>query len=252
MAKQQSLAEIASGKSLDVVVDDFGGLSVAASSAIGPYVLFAQPKATDQWTSLVQKLPGIQDGDQVLVYPDPEPPIRLTPMRFTMMACKQFWVKLDDAGNQVGAPSVEQKPRAERWNEWVFAACIVYAQRDGEVEAVPSTCMFKTVKCPAAVTLKLQIEAADKPEWADQSMAHKAAFSAFSKAFLRVVASVQTSKRTAGSGFSYVQARSIVAPATPTEYIAVKKLLEAKGLEKFKSLLEQYNSRLAQIGVPSK
>lgn len=253
MAKQQSLAEIASGKSVDVVVDDFGGMSVVTTNTVGPYVVFAQPKATEQWTSLVQKVPGVRDGDQVLVYPEPEQPVPLRPMRFTMVACKQYWVKKDASGNMLEKPKEEQQSRVKdangnKWAEEVFAACIVYAPRGGEVDAVPATCTFKTVKCQAAITMKQQIEAASKPEWADQGPAHKAAFAAFSKPFLRVVGAVSTSERKGASNFTYVQARAVVAPATPAEYVAVKRLMEeGDGLKKLKDLAEQYHSRLNML-----
>lgn len=250
MAKSLAATIAAPGTEvLDLETPDFGGLSVAATRVNVPYVVFAQPKATEQWTSLVTKLPGIQDGDQVLVYPDPDPPVRLQPMRFTMISCKQFWVKKDAQGQSQGKPSLTPMPRAEGWKEEVFAACIVYVQRGGDLEAVPASCVFKTVKCGAALGLKLQIDAAEKVEWAEQSPAHKMAFAAFKSAYLRVVAAVAVGKRTAGSGFGYVPARSIVAPATPAEYGALQKLMANGGKEKIAKLSEHYKLRLTEMGV---
>jgi hypothetical protein len=224
-------------------------LDVIATKTRTPYVVFAQPKATDQWTSFATKLPGLQDGDQVLVYPEPGPVVKLQPMRFTMVACKQYWAQKDGAGNRL-AVSATQKPKHEKWSEEVHAACIIYVQKDGSTEAVPAGCTFKTVKCPAALSVKLQIEAAEKPEWAQQSEAHKMAFAALSKPFLRVVGSVSINKRTSGAGFSYTGARAIVSPATPAEWMALKNLIEAEdGKTKLAELASAYKQRLAELGV---
>lgn len=211
-----------------------------------PYVVFAQPKATEQWTEFATKLPGLQDGDQIMVHPEPGGVERLQPMRFTMMQCKQYWVSKDPAGNRLGA-SAEPHVRQAGWAEEVLAACLVYVPRGGGVEAVPASCVFKTVKCPAALSVKLQIDAAEKPEWADQSPAHKMAFAALAKPFLRVVGSVTTGKRTSSGGYGYVGARSIVSPATPAEWKAVKDLLESGGVETLRKLADHYRGRLSEL-----
>lgn len=231
------------------VPDDFSvsGYEITATRVVVPYVVFAQPKATEQWTELSRTVQGIQDGDQILVRPDPEKPVRLQPMRFTMAACKQYWVQKDPGGARVGV-SAEQKPRTERWNEEVLAACIVYVQDGGSLEAVPASCVFKTTKCPAALAVSKQVEVASKPEWADESPAHKMAFAALAKPYLRVVGTVSVGRRTAASGFGYVTARAVVAPAGPAEWKALKDLVESSaGMQSLRDLSAHYKQRLQEL-----
>lgn len=225
-----------------------GALQIEPTKTIVPYVVFAQPKATDQWTDLAGKIPGLQDGDPVLVFPEPTPPVVLRPMRFTMVACRQYWVQKDPGGAVIGTSS-ESKPRTDRWNEHVLAACIVYVQRGSDVEAVPASCVFKTVKCGAALSVKTQIDAAAKIEWAEQSPAHKMAFASLAKPFLRVVGTVHMSKRTAASGYGYVQAKAIVAPATPVEWKALKEFIENDGSNKLRELAVHFKQKLAEFNL---
>lgn len=248
MAKSQVAASTSTMAPIDLPdVFESTALDVIATKTRVPYVVFAQPKATDQWTAFAMKLPGLQEGEQILVYPEPGPVVKLQPMRFTMIACLQYWVQKDGAGNRVGI-SKTQKPRTDKWGEEIHAACIVYSTHSGQTEAIPASCTFKTVKCPAALSVKLQIEAAEKVEWAQQSEAHKMAFAALSKPFLRVVGSVSVNKRTAQSGFSYTSARAIVSPATPTEWLALKNLIESPdGKQQFADLSAAYKQRLAEL-----
>jgi hypothetical protein len=252
MAKQSLIAQH-SAEALDMPNDVFGNapMTVVPTKVRVPYALFAQPKATDQWAELSSKLPSLQDGDQVLVYPEPDAPVQLRPMRFTMLGCQQYWVQRDGAGNQIGKASTEAKSRAEKWNEEVLASCIVYVPRGGDLAAVPASCVFKTVKCPAVLSLKLQIEEAAKVTWADTSPAHKIAFAAFQKPWMRVVASVSTNKRTSSGGYTYVGARSVCSPATPAEYGALRKMLEDDGIAKLRTLSEHYHQRLLDLGIPA-
>lgn len=256
MAKPAGLIEISQGNPVDIVLEEVGAISVVASRAIGPYVVFAQPKATEQWTSLARAIPGLKDGDPCLVRPDPEKPVLLQPLRFTMMACTQYWLQTDPKkqGARIDGvnPSLVQKPRSDgpySWLENVFAAAIVYVPVDGKVVAVPATVGFKTVKCPAALSLKLAIEEAEKPEWAEQSMAHKAAFQAFAKPWLRVVAAVNLTPRS-GTGNPYVAARSVCAPAGPEEYRATRELMASEdGMKSLRGLKEHYLGRLKELGI---
>lgn len=233
------------------------GLDVVATYAQVPYVVFAQPKATDQWTALATRLPGMQDGDQVLVWPEPRLPERLSPMRFTMVCCKQYWVQKLPGGAR-GPVSVEQKPWKSDWAEEVHAACVVYVQRDGGLEAVPASCTFKTVKTRAALSVKLQVEAAAREDWAGLSEVHRMAYAALAKPFLRVVGTVSVQRSTGPTGNPMAKATASVVPASPAEWRALKELSEdpgdaatkrPSGRERLAALARSYHGRLATLGI---
>lgn len=199
-----------------------GALQASPTQARGCYVVFAQPKAVAQWTDLSARIPGLRDGDQVMVRPDGSV-VRLQPMRYQLISAKQYFVKKNPQGG--ARESCKDVADAEHKAEEVHAACVVFL--DGE--AVPCTATFKTTKCNAVTTLVAAVKAAKDPKWAQQSEAHRVAFSTCVKPFLRVVGTVQTfDVPKPPSGWPYVGAKCIVSPATPTEWMMWNALYQSK------------------------
>lgn len=232
-----------------IAFDEWDGgsaIEVTSTRAISPYVVFAQPKAIDQWAEFAAAIPGLADGDQVLVMPSGHK-IKITPMRFSLIQAKQYFLKKDPQGNVVqGSVTTEQRTKADGYSEEVQAAIIVYLP-DGT--AVPASALFKTVKCGAALGMKLAIEDAAKPEWSKHSEQHRAATAYCAQPWLRVVGTTRIGNRTGGKGFKYTPATVTTAPTGPFEWQAVKNLLAGGGKESMKELAAHYNARLADLGL---
>lgn len=209
-----------------------------------PYLSFAQPAAKDQWSQFMRKFPDIEDGDPVLVFPEPEPMIRPNPLKMTIVAAKQYYATRDvsKGGIELDRFSKPGKDRAER----IFAALIVYLPD----VAVPCTCVFKTVKCACAQTISAEIERASSPDWIKNGAEFEMAVAACASPFSRVVGTVSINSKTGrGTGMPYRVARATVAPSGPNEWKLLAALQTDEGMKKMQAVADAYNNRLAELAI---
>jgi len=190
-----------------------------------PYVVFAQPKAGDQWKGLLRHFPDLNDGDPVLVYPEPRKPERLSPFRCTLLHAKQYWSVVDknQQGKELSQHAAEPDAGSLKANEGVaeriYTALIVY--KDGA--AIPATCLAKTVKCGAFVTLNEAVKMAMTPDWARNGADYEASVAACASPFARVVAQITVSGKP-GNGNPYFPARAHISASGVAEWKALAEL----------------------------
>lgn len=234
----------------DLIPVNYGGGEIAVGESLyqrTPYVVFASTKSP-AFADLSRDLPGLQDGDPVIVT---EPPVRLNPFRFYLIDGFQHWSILDGEGKPFKTTLDKEKAAESRdWKEHVETLLIVVTEEG----LVPARCTFKTTKTNAAMkavqTLRI---ARDAEAWGGISPAHKATLG-IPQAWARFLTTVTLKRGTSrSSGFAYVAANAFVEPTGVAEW---KQLADAFKDAAFKSLADathkSFMSRVAEIKVSAK
>jgi hypothetical protein len=212
-----------------------------------PYVIFASSKSPN-WAKYVAAVPGLSEGDQLLIQPEPLPVVKLVPMRFMLLSARQFWTVLDGAG-EVSEAFASADDADSKAQETIEAMVLVLHG----ARVIPARVSFRTTKCKAAhVAIKAR-EYAATPDWADQSDDHKATL-AVSEPALRFVATVRTSLKTSrSSGYKYQLATSVISPVTAAEMGQLAEFFGSDaGREQLIAVREGYERRVADIAAKVK
>lgn len=262
MAKQQSLASQQQPENLPAQVGDFQLPAIFGENAAVevmprftvPYLSFSQPAAKAQWAEFLRKFPDIEDGDPVLVYPDGNM-IRPQPLNLTICTAKQFYaVRAKDKGGQeleryskkADALAALKGDKNKDVVERIWAALIVYLP----TEALPCTCMFKSVKCNAAQKISDEIRKSESPDWREQGADFDLAFTQCKTPFSRVVGLVTISGKTGKeSGQSYRETKATVRPSNLKDWRLLAHLLTEEGMSKMRAVADAYSNRLAELCI---
>jgi hypothetical protein len=180
-----------------------------------PYVVFAHPMSRVLWPKLSQAIAGLDEGDTVLVLPEPQRPVKLSPMRFMLLAAFQYWGRVTDTGELTAARTEPPTEDKREWKEQIESVLLVFAEN----RIIPAGMLWKTTKCGgvhrAIDALKL---AANLEEWGKQSADHKLTL-AVPVVWGRFVAQTKLAgaKTAKGSGYTYRPATSLIFPTTAAE-----------------------------------
>ncbi len=226
----EGLAPIAESLNLPAVVS---GGEVAVNPrqfSLSPYVVFAEPRSSS-WLGMAAVLPDLEAGDPVLVRQDPEPPLALTPFRFSLIESFPYYAMVDQSGEIQAATLNPDEARANKnYRESIEAVVYVFLPCGG---VIPARCTFKTVKCGAIHRAKAAIDLAQTTEWARLSPDH-ALTMRVPDPRLRLTAKVllqpRTSKRWTDKdgnpqgGYKYVAADAQIRPASIGDMQAIADL----------------------------
>jgi len=209
-----------------------------------PFLVFAQPAAKEQWKTLVTKFPTIEDGDPVLMFPDPEPAIKLDQIRCTVMKMEQYFATRDLSRGGVEKDRFK-KPGPDRAERLIIAMIIYLNDR-----AVPCTCIAKTVKCAAFHDIYNELKRMSDPEkqldWVKQSASHKLAWEKCDAPFARITATISIRGGTGrGSGMAYAATKVSITPSTQVEWDLLAKI----DMKELKKIAEAYNAKVSGLGV---
>jgi hypothetical protein len=213
-----------------------------ATRALSPYITFAHPKRSDEWTKIVSKFGNINEGDMYLMEKDNV--TALPKAKVGLLCCKQFWAQVNAAG-EIQKVSMKEVPYP--YKEHIESVLLVYF----DDRIVPANVQFRTTKCPAAKSLADALIKASTPEWEKESPAHKETL-AISQPFMRFYGEMylgpqRTSKT---NGMPYRPTKCDVKPTSPSEW----RLLDAftKNPDTKKALEDaanRFESRMAEMAA---
>lgn len=176
-----------------------------------PYVQFISNKSPNFGLLSVQ-VRDLQDGDPVLILPEPEKPRKLNPLRFYLLNAFQHFSKVDNTGrieySVLNADDAKASP--DKLAEHVETVILV-VEPDG---ITPARCTFKTTKVNAAHTALAAVKQAASAEWGGLSADHKATLAIPDPRF-RFTTTVNLRRGTGrSSGYAYVAASGAIQPCT--------------------------------------
>jgi hypothetical protein len=205
-----------------------------------PFVTFATPKS-QLWPKLTASLPGLQDGDPVLVRPDPETPVRLVPFRFHVVAAKQFFANTADDGSLV--KTYAEKPDGKS-DEYIETALLVYT----DAGIVAARCTWKNTKCPAAHEACKALNLAASPDWSKQSADHAASMRA-PKPFMRFTCiSTPQVRSSRATGRRYVTTRGQIVPTTIADVDKLSAYFrEESNAQKLRDVADHLTRRMEEV-----
>jgi len=230
-----------------VVTGDNGTLIQVGPPAFkaSTYVTFASPRKTDQWLKFQTLFPGIQDGAQILVRPEPRPSIKLDPFRFHLIAARQFYAEVADDGVMLRVTWDRPTGQAAAiMKEHIDTMLLVYT-KDG---LVPATCRFKTTKCGAVHKASDTLKLAMTPAWASLGEAYAKSLAA-PEPWARFTATVTVQARTARmSGRKYIGANSTITPTAEAEWEAIAAFLNApENVQALADVQDSFAIRLQEL-----
>ncbi len=206
------------------------------------YVTFASQKSPS-WGKLAAAVPGLQEPQPVLIRPDPYPPVALTPFRFHLIAAKQYWVRMNDAGDLIEV--TRDRPEGEtKLIEFIETLALVH--HGGGLTAARVT--FKRGMSGAAKTAVASLKLAATPEWGKLSPEHEASLS-FPKPFGRFVVEVTAGKRVSlSSGYKYGFAGAAVSAAGPDEWVSIQRYFANEDTkQEFDTAYKGYERRISEL-----
>ena len=217
---------------------DATGLEIHGRFSI-PYLVFAQPKAIDQWNLLIRTLGDVEDGDPILMFPEPTKPMKLSPLRFILAHSFQYWVTVDNSGKETGWFKEDGQGRKER----ILTALYVLLPDD----IWPVTCTFRTTKCGAVFACVEEIKASMEPDWIKGGEAFALAVQACGRPSNRVVATVNVRGKTSAGGSAYKLAKATLAPTGAAEWKLLTKLTTSEKKEALDDMAKSYKDRVDYI-----
>ncbi len=227
---------------------DMGGGMVNVDTTgqeLSPFVMFFDRRST-QSLRIQSAIRSVQDGDPVLVYPEPDKPEPLPTFRFGLFAAQGYFADVDSIGNilkaryETGHFGADGKALREHIDSIIF---VHLADK-----VVPARCTWKTTKCLAVKKAVQALKDAADPEWGGISAEHQASLVA-PYPWARFTCTVSTTKRTSRtSGYAYVAADCLVSPTGVGDW---KRIGDGLGNEDWmKSMaacIEGYKRRLAEV-----
>lgn len=235
--------------------------AIAVSSPAGgrsPYVSFVSTKGP-AFSRIASFIPTLEDGDPVMIYPEPRRPIALTPFRFFLLKAFQHWSVVDSKGNILRTTLDPVKGKKDRAFAEHIETVLLVVVPDG-LEC--ARCTFKTTKVNAAhraIETLEQLGRAERGEngepsaadWYAMSPEHKVTQAApvdWSRFSCTVKLRAGTGQT---SGFDYVAATSIPLPATSADWLAIGNFFKDENKRKqAEECEESYQRRIT--GIKSK
>jgi hypothetical protein len=188
--------------------------------ALTPYVSFVDQRSP-AFVKLSIHLRDLASGDPVLVLPDPQRPVKLSPMRFYLLQFFQHYSIVDSTGNITEMTRVAPEGPSD-FKEHVESLILI---ANGET-LTPARCTFKTTKVNAIHSAIAALEDAATPDWSGRSPEHRASL-AIPHAWARFISTVKLKHATGkASGFAYVAASSTYSPAGPADWELLAKHLQ--------------------------
>ncbi len=245
MAKQSLVAQ---AQAPNIVPSAFGQTSIEVAGpqfVMSPYVVFAHPMAKTLYPKILSSCPGVEEGDPVLILPEPANPVHLNPYKFYLVHAWQHFSTLDNIGNIVKMTLDAEKARRDKdWKEFIETVVIVQTPTG----LVPARCTFKTTKANAAHRgIEARVTAAGA-DWSKKSPEHAASL-AMPEPWMRFTCTVRLKKATGrGSGFNYVAATSVINPTGVADWQALKELFEDEKRAKLCAyVVDQYYQRVNEV-----
>lgn len=248
MSEERTMLEVAEGTVAlpDWLRNDEPGNAVAVQQRNAmPFVHIAQPKSTDFWTKIASKFPGVQEGHQFLFTPGGEI-FNLTPMRFSLLLARQFWVRTAPNGDVVEC-SAKAMPKPFR--ERIITAIAVYRENDVTL----ATCEWRSTKVSAIHQMSKRLEEAREASWGERSPAHALTMQ-LPKAFMRFFGVMRLGNRTAKKGgFPYVFTAVETQPTTAVEWTQLARFVQDEDCikqltaigDQFAREVREYESKVA-------
>ena len=207
--------------------------------ALAPYITFAHKGRPDEYTKLVGKFGGIDEGDMYLIEGDvltKLPTVKVSPMRI-----KQYWIEKNPAGEMMKSSYTEMP---WPWAESIDAVVLVYL----DDRVVVANIQPHTTKCSGFKVLADALDECQKPEWADKSPAHKETLQ-INQPFMRFfgemrVAPPRISKR---SGLPYRITQCSIKPVTNVEVKLLKAFVESDHKKSMEDAAARFSLRLKEI-----
>ena len=208
-----------------------------------PYVVFAHPLAK-VWQRILAAVPDVQEGDPVLVLPEPHRPVKLAPFRFLLIAARHYFADVDTSGEILAATWERPEEWSDPRKEHVESAVIVLLPD----RAVPATARWKTTKCPAAHRAVDAVRLAGTPAWARISADHAASMSAPDPR-QRAVMTVRFDRKTSkSSGRLNIIADATVAPTSAGDAGLIKALFtDPAGTKTANAVASTFQRRVEEI-----
>ncbi len=210
-----------------------------------PYVQFAQPRATDAWAKMVAVFPKLQEGQPILLMPQPNPMIDLDPFRYFLIAAQQYWCRENSVGKvlhtQFDATLVTGDMR-----EYIDTVILVQAPEGVNPGLIMARCCFKQTKVPGVNPALNALKIAKKPEWLELSEAHAATASIPDPRF-RFVTEVRMVDRVSQDEEQrpYVTCEAMVEPTTTDEFQELLTYMETEEAQKAQATIrESYDKRI--------
>lgn len=253
MAKQ-SLVSAASGPESNPGANlpaVFGGsteLAVGSPVFTGtPYVSFVSVKAP-AFAQLQLALPDLDDGDPVMIRPQPSKPVRLSPFRFYLIQAFQHFSVVDTQGTILRTTLDPEKAKVATQQgkyvehiETVVLACLP----DG---LVPARCTFKSTKANAAHRAVEARRMAETEEWAKQGPEYKASL-VCPMPWARFTTTVQLKAGTSKStGYRYVAANGRITPSGAGDWTQLGEFFKEKeNIALSEAVAEAFQSRVDDV-----
>lgn len=211
-------------------------VAVGPSFQTTPYVAFASSKS-DSFAKYMLTNRDLQDGDPVLVRPEPLLPLKLSPFRFYLLKAVQFWAQVDGSGQIVKTTSDKDATVGDRsWVEHIETLVLVVLPD----ALVPARVRFKSTKTNAIHTAIDARRLADNDEeWGNLSPDHKASLVA-KDSWARFTCIVRMKPGVSkSSGFKYVAAYGAIQPTVNADW---QQIVKAAMEPEFNRLLEATDS----------
>lgn len=195
------------------------------------YVQFISRKG-QAFATVAAHVPGLDEGDPVLIRGEKVKPIKLNPFRFYLIGAFQHFSAVDGMGTitkTVLSKDAVQSDPGTKYLEHLETCIIVLA--DGEL--VPARCTFKSTKInPAHTAVSTLREATETENWASRGEAYKLSCSVaqpWGRFFTTVTLKRGVSR---ANGFAYVAAGGFVTPTGPVEWKALADFFEGEENQK--------------------
>lgn len=212
------------------------------SRANAPFVHIAQPKSLDFWGKLVQRFPGVKEGNAFLFMPGGDRIIKLDPFRFSLVLAKQFYVRTSPNGRDV--VEIKLRDPGRPFKERIVTVLAVFTP-DGE--CVPAVCEFRSTKCNCVHTAHNALKEADGPDWAKISPEHALTLQC-PKPFMRFFVEATPSPRPPrGDGMPFVLLTGHAKPTGAVEWDAFAKLVtDPRSIERLNTVNNEYDRKVSE------
>ncbi len=211
-----------------------------------PYVSFVSLKGS-AYGKLAPFFPDMQEGDPILILPDPARPVKLDPLRFYLVHAKTHYSEVDQNGQIIRSTFNIDEARADRslkeHVEGVVLVCL-------DTGLVPARVTFKSTKVKAAWTAINTHEAAkDTEAWGKLSPEHAATLVCPDPRF-RYTTTVKMSygNVSRSSGFKFTLATGFAKPSTVADWQAITKAFSDEAFCKLcDAVVGGWKSRIGDI-----
>lgn len=210
-----------------------------------PYVSFVSNKGSAFGKILLQ-IPGLDDGDPVLIRGGNESPVKLSPFRFYLLHESPHYSVVEETGelSESTFDAEVAKAAGRKFSEHIETVILVCLP----LSIVPARCTFKTLKVRAAQTARKTLHDASGPTWAKLSAEHAATLVSPDPRF-RFTTTVTLSRQTfKGTGRSGVIATGVPRPTSVADWAQVADFFnDPKACKLLTATVARHNERMEEI-----